>query len=211
MAPLRLAVEGVQALPATPTDAWSTSFVEAMSCRRHLTMEARLIEWAGLFFPMTVVVDRAAYVRTVASSETPEFAELAWTSKCHRTANGVPRVGGHAGANAVLTMEHALRSSRTHLPVSLVGPLWRLACAWRLTAGSPCSVRDGTNHSGRRRRSSALKTGAPSPKHGHIFMHPWISVPSMGSRENRSNVGRKNRHCCQSRRLEGEVRKRWQR
>ena len=20
-----------------------------------------------------------------------------------------------------------------------------------------------------------LKTGAPSPKHGHIFMHPWIS------------------------------------
>ena len=39
-------------------------------------MEARLIEWAGLFFPMTVVTDRAAYVRSVAASETPQaFAE----------------------------------------------------------------------------------------------------------------------------------------
>ena len=64
-AALRLAVEGVQAAASDP-DRRLEHLVRGSDELRasHLTMEARLIEWAGLFFPMTVVVDRAAYVRT---------------------------------------------------------------------------------------------------------------------------------------------------
>ena len=76
-AALRLAVEGVQAAASDP-DRRLEHLVRGSDELRasHLTMESRLIEWAGLFFPLTTVSDRAAYVRAVSASETPEdFAQ----------------------------------------------------------------------------------------------------------------------------------------
>ncbi len=189
-AALRLAVEGVQAAANDP-DRRLEHLVRGSDELRaaHLTMEARLIEWAGLFFPMTVVSDRAAYVRTVAASESPEsFAEamgvempderasdVEWRSLCEWADNA-------AQANGRLDrMEHALRTlAQEHLPSvsALIGPL----LAARLCVEAHGRARLARLPSGTVQILGAekaffhhLKTGSPSPKHGHIFMHPWIS------------------------------------
>ena len=189
-AALRLAVEGVQAAASDP-DRRLEHLVRGSDELRasHLTMESRLIEWAGLFFPLTTVSDRAAYVRAVAASETPEaFAqamevevpaelpsELEWRTLKEWAENT-------ANANGRLDrMEHALRQlADSHLPSvsALVGPL----LAARLCVEVHGRARLARLPSGTVQILGAekaffhhLKTGAPSPKHGHIFMHPWIS------------------------------------
>ncbi|DAC20651.1 MAG TPA: hypothetical protein D7H91_05525 [Candidatus Poseidoniales archaeon] len=189
-AALRLAVEGVQAAASDP-DRRLEHLVRGSDELRasHLTMESRLIEWAGLFFPLTTVSDRAAYVRAVAASETPEaFAqamevevpaelpsELEWRTLKEWAENT-------ASANGRLDrMEHALRQlADSHLPSvsALVGPL----LAARLCVEAHGRARLARLPSGTVQILGAekaffhhLKTGAPSPKHGHIFMHPWIS------------------------------------
>jgi nucleolar protein 56 len=189
-AALRLAVEGVQAAASDP-DRRLEHLVRGSDELRasHLTMESRLIEWAGLFFPLTTVSDRAAYVRAVAASETPEaFAqamevevpaelpsELEWRTLKEWAENT-------ANANGRLDrMEHALRQlADSHLPSvsALVGPL----LAARLCVEAHGRARLARLPSGTVQILGAekaffhhLKTGAPSPKHGHIFMHPWIS------------------------------------
>ena len=78
-------------------------------------------------------------------------------------------------------MEHALRLlAGEHLPSvsALVGPL----LAARLCVEAHGRQRLARLPSGTVQILGAekaffhhLKTGAPSPKHGHIFMHPWIS------------------------------------
>ena len=189
-AALRLAVEGVQAAASDP-DRRLEHLVRGSDELRasHLTMESRLIEWAGLFFPLTTVSDRAAYVRAVAASETPDaFAqamevevpaelpsELEWRTLKEWAENT-------ANANGRLDrMEHALRQlADSHLPSvsALVGPL----LAARLCVEAHGRARLARLPSGTVQILGAekaffhhLKTGAPSPKHGHIFMHPWIS------------------------------------
>ena len=189
-AALRLAVEGVQAAASDP-DRRLEHLVRGSDELRasHLTRESRLIEWAGLFFPLTTVSDRAAYVRAVAASETPEaFAqamevevpaelpsELEWRTLKEWAENT-------ANANGRLDrMEHALRQlADSHLPSvsALVGPL----LAARLCVEVHGRARLARLPSGTVQILGAekaffhhLKTGAPSPKHGHIFMHPWIS------------------------------------
>ena len=189
-AALRLAVEGVQAAASDP-DRRLEHLVRGSDELRasHLTMESRLIEWVGLFFPLSTVNDRAAYVRVVADSETPEaFAlameievpaelpsELEW-----RTVKEWAE--STASANGRLDrMEHALRDlADSHLPSvsALVGPL----LAARLCVEAHGRARLARLPSGTVQILGAekaffhhLKTGAPSPKHGHIFMHPWIS------------------------------------
>ncbi len=87
-----------------------------------------------------------------------------------------------ASANGRLDrMEHALRQlADSHLPSvsALVGPL----LAARLCVEAHGRARLARLPSGTVQILGAekaffhhLKTGAPSPKHGHIFMHPWIS------------------------------------
>ena len=189
-AALRLAVEGVQAAASDP-DRRLEHLVRGSDELRasHLTMESRLIEWAGLFFPLSTADDRAAYVRAVANSDAPEafaFAmeievpaelptELEW-----RTVKEWAE--STASANGRLDrMEHALRQlADSHLPSvsALVGPL----LAARLCVEAHGRARLARLPSGTVQILGAekaffhhLKTGAPSPKHGHIFMHPWIS------------------------------------
>ena len=189
-AALRLSVEGVQAAASDP-DRRLEHLVRGSDELRahHLTMESRLLEWVGLFFPMSRATDRAAYVRTTAGcSSPPEFAQTmgldvppvlpsdaewrAITEWAETTAT----------ANARLDrMEHALRGlASEHLPSvsALVGPL----LAARLCVEAHGRQRLARLPSGTVQILGAekaffhhLKTGAPSPKHGHIFMHPWIS------------------------------------
>lgn len=189
-AALRLAVEGVQAAASDP-DRRLEHLVRGSEELRasHLTMESRLLEWVGLFFPMTVVEDRSAYVRSVASSKAPaDFAEAMSVDLPESLPSDAEWrtiqewAENTAGAQARLDrMEHALRGlAGEHLPSvsALVGPL----LAARLCVEAHGRDRLARLPSGTVQILGAekaffhhLKTGAPSPKHGHIFMHPWIS------------------------------------
>ena len=189
-AALRLAIEGVQRAASDP-DRRMEHLVRGSDELRaaHLTMEARLIEWTGLFFPLAVVRDRNEFVRNVASSQTPaEFASSAGLELPNEQPSDAEWrsirewAEDTAGSNGRLDrMEHALRDlSHQHLPSvsALVGPL----LAARLCVEAHGRMRLARLPSGTVQILGAekaffnhLKTGAPSPKHGHIFMHPWIS------------------------------------
>ena len=138
---------------------------------------------------MTVVEDRSAYVRSVASSKAPaDFAEAVSVDLPEALPSEAEWrsiqewAESTAGAQARLDrMEHALRElASEHLPSvsALVGPL----LAARLCVEAHGRDRLARLPSGTVQILGAekaffhhLKTGAPSPKHGHIFMHPWIS------------------------------------
>jgi nucleolar protein 56 len=189
-AAIRLAVEGVQAAASDP-DRRLEHLVRGSEELRahHLTMESRLIEWVGLFFPMTVVTDRSAYVRTAAECATPsDFAramevdvpptlpsEAEWRS-IHEWA-----VNTAQSQSRLDRMEHALRElAGEHLPSvsALVGPLLAARlCVEAHGRGRLARLPSGTVQilGAEKAFFHHLKTGAPSPKHGHIFMHPWIS------------------------------------
>ena len=155
-----------------------------------LTMESRLVEWVGLFLPEARFErDRAGLaVKVTASENLTTLAEELnvslpstgpsqneWVS-LKDWATSVRDLGSR-----IELMENVIRElSSTHMPSlsALLGPilaarlsveahgLKRLA---RLPAGTMQILgaeKAFFNH---------LKTGAPSPKHGHIFMHPWIS------------------------------------
>ncbi len=189
-AALRLAVEGVQAAASDP-DRRLEHLVRGSEELRasHLTMESRLLEWVGLFFPMTVVEDRSAYVRSVASSKAPaDFAEAVSVDLPEALPSEAEWrsiqewAESTAGAQARLDrMEHALRElASEHLPSvsALVGPLLAARlCVEAHGRGRLARLPSGTVQilGAEKAFFHHLKTGAPSPKHGHIFMHPWIS------------------------------------
>ena len=137
---------------------------------------------------MTVVTDRAAYVQPLLRARRPKplptqwasflpsvRSKAEWKSLCEWADNA-------AQANGRLDrMEHALRTlAEEHLPSvsALVGPL----LAARLCVEAHGRADWLVSPSGTVQILGAekaffhhLKTGSPSPKHGHIFMHPWIS------------------------------------
>jgi len=155
-----------------------------------ITIEGRLVEWVGLFLPEARFErDRTGLAKQVAESQSLEdlakrlnigmpprgpsekewFSLVDWATSVAEIKTRLER------------MEESIRElSSSHLPSLslLLGPILaarlcveahgraRLA---RLPAGTVQILgaeKAFFNH---------LKTGAPSPKHGHIFMHPWIS------------------------------------
>jgi len=156
----------------------------------YLTMESRLVEWVGLFLPEARFGrDRTSLGKTVGQAESlEELSDKLEVSKPpvgpSKTEWNVLREWGESTAvfrGKLDRLENAIRElAENHLPsLSLMlGPIlaarlcveahgrMRLA---RLPAGTVQVLgaeKAFFNH---------LKTGAPPPKHGHIFMHPWIS------------------------------------
>jgi len=154
----------------------------------HITMEARIIEWSGLFFPYTDARDRAQLVRLLASSETPEtFAQ----------AVEQPSLGIVSQAEWESIRSWAANTSSIHQRLEQLDDVIRdvsldYVPSLSLLIGPLLSARLVVEAHGRARLArlpsgtiqvlgaekaffSHLKTGTPPPKHGHIFMHPWIS------------------------------------
>ena len=156
----------------------------------YLTMESRLVEWVGLFLPEA----RFGRDRTSLAKQVGEADSLETLSK--KLEVSLPPVGPSKSEWTTLRewgestatfrgkldrLENAIRElAEQHLPSLsiMLGPIlsarlcveahgrMRLA---RLPAGTVQVLgaeKAFFNH---------LKTGAPPPKHGHIFMHPWIS------------------------------------
>ncbi|MBT60735.1 MAG: hypothetical protein CMA63_04185 [Euryarchaeota archaeon] len=155
-----------------------------------ITMEARLVEWVGLFLPEARFGhDRSSLGKTVSESESLEHLSQTLGVSLPPVGPGksewksLKEWGGIVSVfrGQLDRLEHAIRQlAEEHLPSlsALLGPLlaarlcveahgrMRLA---RLPAGTVQVLgaeKAFFNH---------LKTGAPPPKHGHIFMHPWIS------------------------------------
>ena len=156
----------------------------------YITMEARMVEWIILFLPdARFGKDRAQLAKLVANSDSLE-------SLARVLEVDLPPVGPSksewksirdwaenvAGTSRQLArLENAIRElSEEHIPstAKLVGPL----LAARLMVEAHGRMRLARLPSGTVQVLGAekaffnhLKTGAPPPKHGHIFMHPWIS------------------------------------
>ena len=155
-----------------------------------LTMEARLVEWVGLFLPeVRFGKDRTGLPKLVGDCES--LSMLAKALEVSMPEEGPSksewktlREWGESTATfrgKLDRLENAIRElSEAHLPSLsiMLGPLlaarlcveahgrMRLA---RLPAGTVQVLgaeKAFFNH---------LRTGAAPPKHGHIFMHPWIS------------------------------------
>ena len=155
-----------------------------------ITIEGRLVEWVGLFLPEARFErDRSGLAKKVIeSSSLEELATMLDIGMPPKGPTDAEWASLHDWALSVQEikkrlekMEDVVRELATaHLPSlsGLLGPILaarlcveahgrsRLA---RLPAGTMQILgaeKAFFNH---------LKTGAPSPKHGHIFMHPWIS------------------------------------
>jgi nucleolar protein 56 len=155
-----------------------------------ITIEGRLVEWVGLFLPEARFErDRSGLARKVIDSS--NLTELAGVIGI-----GMPPVGPtdaewdslHDWAQSVLEIKNRLESmedvvrelASEHLP-SLAGLLGPILAA-RLCVEAHGRARLARLPAGTMQILGAekaffnhLKTGSPSPKHGHIFMHPWIS------------------------------------
>ena len=190
-AALLLAKEGV-AISAADPDRRLEHLLRASEELRtlHLTMEARLIEWVGLFLPsarfeskrsqvagklsdVANLSDFASHLEVEDAYEQPSDAE--WKAM-HDWATMVSNQGKQLDR-----LEHAIRiSALAHLPSTsaLVGPL----LAARLCVEAHGRARFARLPSGtvqvlgaEKAFFSHLRSGTAPPKHGHIFMHPWIS------------------------------------
>lgn len=155
-----------------------------------LTMESRLVEWTALFLPAARIErDRTRLASVIAesssledlaaslSSDIPEMGpgELEWKSLCSWAE--IVR----SCRSRLDRMEDAIRAlASEHLPSlsALLGPL----LAARLCASAHGRMRLARLPAGtvqilgaEKAFFSHLHNGTPPPKHGHIFMHPWIS------------------------------------
>lgn len=156
----------------------------------YVTIEGRLVEWVGLFLPEARFErDRTGLAKKVTeSSGLAQLAELLdigmppegptdaeWAS-LKDWATSVSEIKARLDR-----MENVVRElASSHLPSlsALLGPI----LAARLCVEAHGRARLARLPAGTMQILGAekaffnhLKTGAPSPKHGHIFMHPWIS------------------------------------
>ena len=152
--------------------------------------EGRLVEWVGLFVPQARFErDRSALAEHVKNSDT--LSELAERLNCDlpdaEQNQSEWEVLKQAGERLCFIgkdlerLENATKElAKQHLPSlsALLGPL----LAARLCVTAHGRMRLARMPAGTLQVLGAekaffhhLKTGAPPPKHGHIFMHPWIS------------------------------------
>ena len=155
-----------------------------------ITIEGRLVEWVGLFLPEARFErDRSGLAKKVI--ETSSLSELANVLEIGMPSEGPTNAEWdslHDWAQSVWEiksrlerMEDVVRElASSHLPSlsALLGPI----LAARLSVEAHGRARLARLPAGTMQILGAekaffnhLKTGAPSPKHGHIFMHPWIS------------------------------------
>lgn len=190
-AALLMAKEGVAVSAADPDRRLEHLLRASEELRTlHLTMEARLVEWVGLFLPSARFEgDRSAVAgRLSGVSSLSEFASLLEVDEAYEQPSESEWNSIHDWASTVSNqrrqldrLEHAIRlSAQSHLPSvsTLVGPLLaarlcveahgRLRLA-RLPAGTVQVL------GAEKAFFSHLRSGTAPPKHGHIFMHPWIS------------------------------------
>ena len=156
----------------------------------YITIEGRLVEWVGLFLPEARFErERAALAEKVLDSESLEdLSKLLDIGMPERgpSAKEWQCLGDWSRSACEIkirleSMEDVVRElGASHLPSlsALLGPILasrlcveahgraRLA---RLPAGTMQIL------GAEKAFFSHLKTGTPPPKHGHIFMHPWVS------------------------------------
>lgn len=190
-AALLLAKEGV-AISAADPDRRLEHLLRASEELRtlHLTMEARLIEWVGLFLPSARFESNRSQVAGKLSdvANLSDFASLLEVEDAYEQPSDAEWKAMHDWATMVSNqgkqldrLEHAIRiSALAHLPSTsaLVGPL----LAARLCVEAHGRARFARLPSGtvqvlgaEKAFFSHLRSGTAPPKHGHIFMHPWIS------------------------------------
>ena len=186
-----LAKEGV-AISAADPDRRLEHLLRASEELRtlHLTMEARLIEWVGLFLPSARFESNRSQVAGKLSdvANLSDFASLLEVEDAYEQPSDAEWKAMHDWATMVSNqgkqldrLEHAIRiSALAHLPSTsaLVGPL----LAARLCVEAHGRARFARLPSGtvqvlgaEKAFFSHLRSGTAPPKHGHIFMHPWIS------------------------------------
>ena len=190
-AALLLAKEGVAVSAADPDRRLEHLLKASEELRTlHLTMEARLIEWVGLFLPSARFETNRSQVATKLRdvSSLSEFASSLRVEDAYEQPTDVEWKALHNWAIMVSEqnrqldrLEHAIRlSAQAHLPSTsmLVGPL----LAARLCVEAHGRSRLARLPSGtvqvlgaEKAFFSHLRSGTAPPKHGHIFMHPWIS------------------------------------
>ena len=155
----------------------------------YITIEGRLVEWVGLFLPEArFEQDRAGLAASVVDSNNLE--ELAQVLEIGMPERGPTDMEWDSLAdwassvceikNRLETMEEVVRElGANHLPSlsALLGPI----LASRLCVEAHGRARLARLPAGTMQILGAekaffnhLKTGAPPPKHGHIFMHPWV-------------------------------------
>ena len=190
-ASLLLAKEGV-AISAADPDRRLEHLSRASEELRtlHLSMEAQLIEWVGLFLPSArFETNRGSVAGRVSEvASLTEFATALEVDDAHEQPTPSEWKALHGWAVMVANqrrqldqLEHAIRvSAQAHLPSvsTLVGPL----LAARLCVEAHGRLRLARLPSGTVQVLGAekaffnhLRNGSAPPKHGHIFMHPWIS------------------------------------
>jgi len=154
------------------------------------TLEARVIEWAGLFLPeIDLDGQRDGIPIAIAEANTLESAAVALHTESSPTgiseaewaalsqwARGVVEV-----EDRLKTVESAIREvALEHLPSTsaLIGPL----LAARMSTTAHGRERFARLPSGTVQVLGAetsfflhLRDGIPVPKHGHLFQHPWVS------------------------------------
>ena len=190
-AALKLASEGV-AYSAGDLDRRLEHLVCALDEVREswVMFESRLVEWVALFLPQArLEIDRNGLAKKVSSSES--VSELANLMNVEAPSEGPSEsewkmvrewaTGISETTSRMDKMENVVRKlSQEHLPsvTAITGPL----LAARLSVAAHGRMRLARLPSGTVQVLGAekaffnhLKSGAPPPKHGHIFMHPWVS------------------------------------
>ena len=154
------------------------------------TLEARVVEWAGLFLPaLDIDAARDDIPAAVASADSiAGAAEALATEPADADLSAAEWSALKGWAEGVVdtterleTIEQAVRElSNTHLPSisALIGPL----LAARLCTSAHGLQRLARLPSGTIQVLGAekaffmhLRCGIPPPKHGHLFQHPWVS------------------------------------